>query len=122
MRIAREQQFAEVLLGRRDVGERPIELGLDEQPVVRVDAGQQLLRGLDVVAARPQGPVGGDDRFELAVALGHLSQLVGVGRGGGVGQARLQLAELVRDGGETAVETGIEHDDPRLSAGRNRKS
>jgi hypothetical protein len=116
VRVTWEEQLAQAGLGRRDLVERRVDLGLHRRPIDRIGAGEQLVRGVEVARARAQRGVGLHDRLELAIPLGHDPELVGVGGGRRIGQARLELAELVGDGGEAGVDTGIEHDGPRLPA------
>ncbi len=53
-------------------------------------------------------------RFELPVALGDDAELVGIGGGLGVGEARLEFTELIGHSGQSGGHTWIEHGPRRL--------
>ena len=119
VRIARQEQLAKTLLGVGDLVESSVDLDLHRRPVLLARAGVQLLCGFEVTEASAQRGVRLHDRLELAVPLRHDPELDRIRDGRRVGQARLELAELVGDGGEASVEAGVEHDAPRLP-GRQR--
>ena len=102
---------------------RVVDLGVEVRALVGGGAAEQLASGGEVVGAGQQLVVRGDDRFELAVPLRHDAQLARIGGGGGIGEACLELAELVGGRGEAAMLLVLDgrplgHDGSRLPAER----
>ena len=90
-----QQQLAQLAFEAFDLAQRLVDLVLEVGAFVLGGVLEQLAGDGEVTLPGAERLLGGDDRFELAVPARHGPQQVEVARRIGVGEARLELAELV---------------------------
>ena len=111
-----------------DLGDRRVDLVLEMGALVVGGGVEQLAGHGEVALAGADREVGGDDRLELAVPLRHDAQLVEVARRAGIGQAGLELAELVGQCGKALrilghdVDRGYRRRPPAIARSRRTRS
>jgi hypothetical protein len=103
--VAGQQQHPQLVGEAGDVGLGLVDLGLQQAPFVGAGIVLHPPGGLQVLPPLPQLTGPADDRLELAVAPRHLLVAGLVGDQAGVGQARLDVVELL-----VQLSEAFEHD------------
>ena len=101
VRVGQQQQLLQLVVDRGEVVVGRIELDLEQLAVDGAGADEQFLGRVAVGAPPALADEGVDERPELPVPGGHDAQLGRIGGQRGVGEARLEVAELQLSGGES---------------------
>ena len=117
VRVARHEQLAQLRFEANELGFGVGDLGFGQRPLgVARGSTEQLAGGGEVTGTGLEPLPGPDERFELAIPLRHRAQERRIGVGLGIGEARLEFAELLSGRREAVGDAGIDHVQSRLPA------